>query len=51
MLADVGHEVKKLRRVSMGPLKLSGLQPGQWRELTVLELKALRKAAGVSVQA
>ena len=47
MMAKVGHNVKKLRRVQMGPLKLRGLQPGQWRELTPAELKALRKAAGL----
>jgi pseudouridine synthase len=46
MMARLGHKVKKLRRVRMGPLKLRGLQPGQWRELTHDELKALRRAAG-----
>ena len=48
MLAKFGHNVKKLRRVRMGPLKLRGLQPGQWRELTPSELMALRRAAGLS---
>ena len=47
MMADVGHKVRKLRRVAMGPLKLRGLQPGQWRELTRGELVALRRAAGL----
>lgn len=46
MMADVGRTVKKLRRVQMGPLKLKGLQPGQWRELTHQELKMLKAAAG-----
>ncbi|UCD74011.1 MAG: rRNA pseudouridine synthase [Phycisphaerales bacterium] len=45
MLLDVGHKVKKLRRVQMGPLKLKGLKPGQWRELLPKELEALKKAA------
>lgn len=45
MLAKAGHPVKKLTRVSMGPLKLRGLARGQWRELTVTEIGALRKAA------
>jgi pseudouridine synthase len=45
MMADVGHDVKKLRRVAMGPLKLKGLQPGQWRELTDKELQMLKRAA------
>ncbi len=47
MMADVGHKVRKLRRVQMGPLRLRGLQPGQWRDLTPKELIALRKAAFV----
>jgi pseudouridine synthase len=47
MMARLGHNVKKLRRVQMGPLKLRGLQPGHWRELTYDELKSLRRAAGM----
>jgi pseudouridine synthase len=47
MMARLGHPVKKLRRVAVGPLKLRGLQPGQWRELTRQELKALKKAAQI----
>ena len=49
MIATMGHPVKKLRRVQLGPLKLKGLQPGQWRELTDRELSELRKAAGLPV--
>ncbi len=45
MMADVGHRVKKLRRIQMGPLKLKSLRPGQWRELLPQELQALRRAA------
>ena len=45
MMAQLGHEVKKLRRVQMGPVKLKGLKPGQWRELMPRELAALKKAA------
>ena len=41
----VGHPVRKLRRVQMGPLKLKGLAVGEWRELTPGELGALRRAA------
>lgn len=47
MLARLGYKVRKLRRVQMGPLKLRGLQPGQWRELTYKELRDLKKAAGI----
>ncbi|MHC5001952.1 MAG: pseudouridine synthase [Planctomycetota bacterium] len=45
MLVRVGHRVKKLRRVQMGPLKLKGLRPGQWRDLLPKEIEALRRAA------
>lgn len=45
MLLRVGHPVKKLRRIRMGPLDLKGLAVGEWRELTAKELSMLRKAA------
>lgn len=45
MLLRVGHPVKKLRRIRMGPLDLKGLAVGEWRELTSKELSMLRKAA------
>ncbi len=45
MLAAVGHPVKRLRRVSVGPLELKGLRPGQWRDLLPRELAGLRRSA------
>ena len=45
MLAKVGHKVRDLMRVQMGPLTLDGLKPGQCRPLTGREVKALRKLA------
>jgi 23S rRNA pseudouridine2605 synthase len=45
MLASVGHRVKKLTRIEMGPLRLKGLRLGEWRELTRGEIDALRRAA------
>lgn len=45
MLADVGHKVRDLTRVKLGPLTLEGLNPGQFRELTPREVKALHKLA------
>jgi 23S rRNA pseudouridine2605 synthase len=48
MMARLGYKVRKLRRVQMGPLKLRGLQPGQWRELTYKELRDLKRAAGMN---
>jgi 23S rRNA pseudouridine2605 synthase len=47
MLAKLGHKVRDLMRVKMGPLTLHGLAPGQFRALTpreVRELKALGQA-------
>lgn len=44
MLAGVGYPVKKLERISMGPLKLKGLARGEWRELTRDEVRSLREA-------
>lgn len=45
MMLELGHPVKKLRRISMGPLKLRGVSMGQWRELTAQEVAMLRTAA------
>ncbi|HYE17503.1 MAG TPA: pseudouridine synthase [Tepidisphaeraceae bacterium] len=45
MLAKIGHKVKDLTRVKMGPLTLEGLKPGDFRELTARELKELQKYA------
>ncbi|MCH2138212.1 MAG: rRNA pseudouridine synthase [Phycisphaerales bacterium] len=45
MTAALGHPVKRLKRLSIGPLKLKGLQPSQWRELDRDELRRLRRAA------
>lgn len=42
MCEAVGLEVARLKRTSVGPLKLGMLQPGKWRELTPAELAALR---------
>lgn len=47
MLAAVGHEVIHLQRTRIGPLRLVGLQPGQYRYLTLRDIKSLRHAAGL----
>lgn len=47
MCAAVGHPVRRLVRVRMGPIALGTLRPGEWRELTPQEVAKLRKAAGV----
>lgn len=48
MCEAVGLEVARLRRTSIGPVKLGMLKPGTWRELTPEEVRALRNAAGES---
>ena len=45
MMVLVGHPVKRLRRVQIGPLKLKGLRVGEWREPTSREIVALKRAA------
>ena len=43
MLARLGHKVRDLMRVRMGPLTLHGLGAGQVRELTPREVRELRQ--------
>jgi 23S rRNA pseudouridine2605 synthase len=43
MLARLGHKVRDLMRVKMGPLTLHGLAPGQVRLLTPREVRALKE--------
>jgi pseudouridine synthase len=43
----IGLRVKRLKRVTFGPLKLGNLADGTWRELRPVEIKALRSAAGI----
>lgn len=45
MLAGIGHKVRTLKRVAIGPLKLGDLPVGAHRELTPAELKMLKRAA------
>jgi pseudouridine synthase len=45
----LGHPVRELRRVRIGPLHLGTLEVGQWRYLTnkeIGELEALKRTAG-----
>lgn len=51
LMADLGHPVKRLRRIRMGPLRLRGLAIGAWRDLTHAELSQLRKDAFVDAAA
>ncbi|MFM9957322.1 MAG: pseudouridine synthase [Phycisphaerales bacterium] len=47
MLDDVGLRVKKLVRVRVGPLRLTSVTLGMWRDLTRDELRELRIACGL----
>lgn len=40
---ELGHPVRRLVRVRIGPVYLGDLKPGQWRTLSERELKQLRK--------
>ncbi len=41
MFDAIGHRVMKLRRTAIGPLELTDLEPGGWRNLTWKELREL----------
>ena len=45
MMQAVGHRVLRLHRDAFGPLRLTGLSEGAWRELTENETHALAAAA------
>ena len=48
IMAKLDHKVLNLKRIAIGPLRLGDMPSGAYRELTSLELTALRK---VSVEA
>jgi 23S rRNA pseudouridine2605 synthase len=39
LLEAVGHEVTRLRRVSFGGIELERLAPGEWRDVTIEEVR------------
>ncbi len=43
-----GHHVQRLRRSAIGPLRDDSLRPGEFRDLTPFELKALRSATATT---
>lgn len=45
MFEAVGHRVIKLKRISVGRVKLGNLKVGKWRELTEGEIKSLKGAS------
>lgn len=44
MCAAVGHPVRRLVRTRIGPIRVGNLGPGEWRELTQSEVRALERA-------
>lgn len=46
ILARVGHKVRQLKRVGIGPLRLGELPVGAYRELTGAEIRQLRQLVG-----
>ena len=47
MTAAVGFPTLRLARVAVGPVRLAGLQPGEWRPLTKREVRRLRDDLGL----
>ena len=45
MCEAVGHPVQKLKRVRFGPIADKRLRPGQWRELTKVEVEKLKSGS------
>jgi 23S rRNA pseudouridine2605 synthase len=48
MCEAVGHPVKSLSRTRIGPLSDRRLRPGEWRDLTLDEVLALRRTASAA---
>ncbi|HAI10646.1 MAG TPA: hypothetical protein DCM28_03010 [Phycisphaerales bacterium] len=45
LLAAIGFKVRRLERMSIGPLQLKGIASSEWRMLTEREIRQLHKAA------
>ena len=45
MCDAIGHPVRRLVRTRIGPLRDQGLRPGEWRPLTLDEVRSLERAA------
>ena len=48
LCAAVGHPVVRLTRIRIGPIQDDRLRPGEMRDLTPAEVRALRKPAGLT---
>ncbi len=50
MCAEVGHPVRRLVRTRIGALSEASLAPGQWRTLSLAEVRRLGRAQGEGAQ-
>jgi 23S rRNA pseudouridine2605 synthase len=50
MCEAVGHPVRRLVRVRIGPLADRSIRPGEWRALTTSEVRALETAVAGTVE-
>jgi 23S rRNA pseudouridine2605 synthase len=50
VLARIGHKVLSLRRVALGPLRLEGLAPGGYRQLSQAEIRQLYRMSSGAAQ-
>jgi 23S rRNA pseudouridine2605 synthase len=48
MAEAVGHPVRRLVRTRIGPIRLGSLRPGDWRQLTTEEVRALEQETGAA---
>ena len=44
---ELGNPVKRLQRISVGPINLGGLEKGKWRDLDGREIERLNNALGL----
>jgi pseudouridine synthase len=47
VLVQAGCRVKRIARTGIGPLRLIGVKPGEWRDLTKDEVRTLMDATGL----
>ncbi|MEJ2371159.1 MAG: hypothetical protein P8Y07_09975 [Gemmatimonadales bacterium] len=43
MMKALGVKIRSLTRLSLGPIELGELRPGEWRDLSANEIAALRR--------
>jgi pseudouridine synthase len=51
MFQAIGHEVIRLKRIQIGPIKLGRLPVGKWRYLREYEIQAIKKETGIQTNA